>query len=90
MKIIKAILLALVLSITPLFVFAEPVNINKANATVMAKNIKGVGPKLAGKIIAYRKQHGPFKTVDELKKVKGVGDKLIEKNRKQLTVGSLK
>ncbi len=41
--------------------------------------LPGIGPALAGRIVAYRKEHGPFKTVEDIKKVKGIGDKLFEK-----------
>ena len=41
--------------------------------------LPGIGPALAGRIVAYRKEHGPFKTVEDIKKVKGIGDKLLEK-----------
>ena len=90
MKIIKILFLALFLSIASLSAYAEPVNINKADAIVLAERIKGIGPKLANSIVIYRKKHGPFKSVDGLQKVKGIGSKLVEKNRKELTIGSLK
>lgn len=41
--------------------------------------LPGIGPALAGRIVAYRKEHGPFKTVEDIKKVKGIGNKLFEK-----------
>ncbi|HEX20185.1 MAG TPA: helix-hairpin-helix domain-containing protein [Acidiferrobacteraceae bacterium] len=90
MKIIRILFLVLCLSFASLNANAEPVNINKADVIVLAERIKGVGPKLAKSIVMYRKKHGPFKSVDELQKVKGIGSKLVEKNRKELTVGSLK
>ena len=84
MKLIKSALMTLAVSLISLSVFAGPVNINKANAEALADNIVGVGEKLAVRIVTYRKENGPFKTVDELSGVKGVGPKLIEKNRKDL------
>lgn len=41
--------------------------------------LPGIGPALADRIVAYRKEHGPFKTVEDIKKVKGIGNKLLEK-----------
>lgn len=41
--------------------------------------LPGIGPALAGRIVAYRKEHGSFKTVEDIKKVKGIGNKLFEK-----------
>ena len=45
----------------------DPVNINTADAETLASAINGVGIKKAREIIAYRKQNGPFTTVDDLK-----------------------
>jgi len=67
---------------------AWSVNINTADAAALASEISGVGTKLAASIIQYRKSHGPFKTVDELTAVKGIGAKLLEKNRNKLQLDS--
>jgi competence protein ComEA len=50
--------------------------------------VKGLGPAKAEAIIAYRKQHGGFKQVDELSKVKGFGEKSVDKLRSEFTVGT--
>lgn len=60
--------------------FAGPVNINTADAATIAAELKGVGEKTAAAIVAYREEHGPFKTLDDLKNVKGIGDKIIANN----------
>lgn len=60
---------------------AAPVDINTADAATLAKAMNGVGAKRAEAIIAYRKEHGPFKSVDELTQVKGVNLKIVEENR---------
>ena len=65
----------------------EPVNINTADAEAIAEVIKGVGLKRAQAIIAYRDEHGPFKTVDGLVQVRGIGEKIVEDSRRKLTVG---
>lgn len=67
---------------------AAPLDINTATAAEFATVIKGVGPKKAEAIVAYREQHGPFKSVDELEKVPGIGAKTVEANRDLLTVGT--
>ena len=90
MKILKIILLTLMLGLTPVITLAGPVNINTASAKALAKNLKGVGPKAAQAIVAYRKQHGRFKTADDLTKIKGIGPKTIAKNRKNIIVGAAK
>lgn len=66
---------------------AAPVNINSADAATLASSIKGVGEKKAQAIVQYRKEHGPFKSVDELANVPGIGEKTVAKNRNNLTVG---
>lgn len=60
-------------------------DLNHASAAEL-KELPGVGPVLAGRIVSYRNEHGPFKTVDELDQVKGVGPKLLEKLRPLLYV----
>lgn len=64
--------------------WAWSVDINSASASELAAGINGVGEKRAMAIINYREAHGPFRSVDELVKVKGVGPKLLEKNRDNL------
>lgn len=61
---------------------AGPVNINTATAAQLA-TLKGVGSKRAEEIVDFRKQHGDFKSLDELTGVKGVSAKVLarwEKN----------
>ena len=62
-----------------------PVNINKANAELLATVMKGVGEKRAKAIVAYRKQHGPFKTVSQLSNIKGIGEATLLKNKGRIT-----
>ena len=63
---------------------AAPVNVNTADAATLAKNINGVGAKKAQAIVTYRKANGPFRSIDDLLKVKGIGQKIIEKNKSDL------
>lgn len=49
--------------------------------------VKFIGPVKAQAIIDYRKKNGPFKSVDDLKNVRGFGDKTVAKIRSELTVG---
>ena len=60
-------------------VFATPVNINTADAQKIADSVSGLGLKKAQAIIDYRTKNGDFKTLDDLNKVSGIGDKTIEK-----------
>ena len=66
------------------FVNAAPVNVNTADAKTLAENIKGIGPKKAQAIVNYRTQYGPFKSGQDLTKVKGIGQKIIDKNKSDL------
>ncbi|MGC1952264.1 MAG: helix-hairpin-helix domain-containing protein [Gammaproteobacteria bacterium] len=76
---------ALLLSLSTLA--GEPVDINSANAAALATAIDGVGMKRAEAIVNYRNQHGSFKSVDDLAKVRGISTKTINKNRENLSVG---
>ena len=58
------------------------ININKATVKDLVK-ISGLGEVLAGRIIQYRTEHGPFEDVSEIKNVKGIGDKKLENIEKQ-------
>jgi competence protein ComEA len=79
--------LAATLLLTQL-VQAEPVNINTADATALAKALNGVGPAKAKAIVSYREKNGPFKTVDQLAMVEGITQKLIDKNRSDIKLGA--
>ena len=65
---------------------AKAVNINTADATAIAEGLVGVGLSKAEAIVAYRKEHGPFKSPEQLADVKGIGDKLVVKNRDRIAV----
>lgn len=67
--------------------YAAPVNINKADAASLANNLKGVGIEKAKAIVEYRKKHGAFEIANDLMQVKGIGEKTIEKNRKNIIIG---
>ncbi len=57
------------------------------NSTVeQLLTLKGVGQKKAAAILAYREQMGAFKSVDELIKVKGIGEKVLMDNKSRLTI----
>ncbi|WP_125607609.1 helix-hairpin-helix domain-containing protein [Lapidilactobacillus bayanensis] len=61
------------------------VNLNQADVTQL-QQVSGIGPKKAADIIAYRETEGPFKSVDDLTKVSGIGDKTLAKIREQLCI----
>ncbi|MCZ6803328.1 MAG: helix-hairpin-helix domain-containing protein [Proteobacteria bacterium] len=85
METIKKIILAVLLFV-PALLFAETVNINTADKESLMAAIQGVGEKRAEAIIAYREENGPFKSVEELSEVKGIGSATIESSYENLTV----
>lgn len=62
------------------------VNINHASEKELVKNLNGIGASKAKAIIEYREKNGNFKNIDELVKVKGIGQKILEKNKEKLTI----
>lgn len=61
------------------------VNINTADATAL-ETVNGIGPKKAEAIIAYRQQNGRFASIEDIAKVKGIGQKRFAKISQYLTV----
>ena len=62
-------------------------DINQASADDFA-TLPGIGPKLAGQIVAYREKHGPFRRVEELLVIRGIGPKKWKAIRPHLRVGT--
>ena len=69
---------------------AGPVNINTADAETISAELQGVGITKAIAIVEYRKANGPFKSVDALAQVKGIGERTVELNRKNILLDSTK
>ena len=61
------------------------ININTASAAELMA-LDGIGEVKAAAIVEYRREHGEFRSVDELLNVKGIGEKTLEKNRSRITV----
>jgi len=62
-----------------------PINLNTATAAQL-EGLKGIGPSKAKAIVEQREKNGQFHSVDDLKLVRGIGDKMLEQLRPQLTV----
>ena len=61
------------------------INLNTATEAEL-QTISGIGAKKAQEIIRFRDEQGPFKTVEELKNVSGIGEKTVERLKDMLTV----
>ncbi len=60
---------------------AAPVNVNTASAEEIAQALNGIGESKARAIVAQREANGPFESATDLTLVKGIGPKIIEKNK---------
>lgn len=56
------------------------VSINTASAEALAQTMNGVGLKKAQSIVSYREEYGPFKALEQLQEVPGIGSALVERN----------
>ena len=62
------------------------VNINSADAATLADRLNGIGLKKAQAIVVFREQNGPFKSIDDLVNVTGIGAATLEKNRNLISL----
>ena len=63
------------------------VNLNTATKDELVA-LPGIGPAKAQAIVDYRNQHGPFRSIDEIRKVKGIGEKLFISIKPELSIGA--
>ena len=63
-----------------------PVDLNRASAEQL-QQLPGIGPALASRIVEFREKQGGFERVEDLLKVKGIGEKSFQKLRPHVTVG---
>jgi competence protein ComEA len=84
MKSIKYTLNALLLTLLLAFSLpslAQAVNVNTADAQTLADSLNGIGIKKASAIIQWRTEHGNFASLDDLDQVKGIGPKILARNK---------
>ena len=80
----KGLILLIFAVVAPLAALAGPVNINTADAETISNELQGVGMTKAQAIVEYRKNHGPFRSYDDLTLVKGIGARMVEINRENI------
>jgi len=66
---------------------SEKVNINTASLAELQK-LPRIGPKVAQRILDYRREHGNFKKIEELMKVRGIAEKIFNNLKDLITVGA--
>ena len=69
---------------------AGPVDVNTADAKTLARELQGIGMAKAEAIVSHREKNGPFKSADDLAKVKGLGKKLVDQNKANFKFESAK
>jgi competence protein ComEA len=79
MKIWILAALFLVLVALPAAWASGPVNVNSASAEEISQ-LGNIGPAKAAAIVAYREENGPFRSVQDLTKVTGIGERTVEMN----------
>ncbi len=65
---------------------APAINVNSATVAQL-ESLPGIGPSMAQRIVSYREKNGPFKKLEDLMNIQGIGEKSFLKLRPLLTVG---
>lgn len=66
---------------------AGPLDLNRAGIEELVA-VPGIGQVMAQRIIDFREEHGPFQRIEDLMKVKGIGEKSFQKLRRYLKVSA--
>jgi len=83
----ESIVLENVRVVLPTFRDAGPIDPNTATIAELIR-LPGIGEVLAGRIIAYREEHGPFASIDDLLAVSGIGPVVLERIRESMEIAS--
>jgi competence protein ComEA len=83
---IKSLFIAALLSLASFSVSAETVNLNKADAAALDYYLSGVGEVRSKEIVKYRDEHKKFKSIEEVKDVKGIGEVIYNKIKSSLSL----
>ena len=83
---LTSIFFAVIFSLISFSASAEIVNLNKANASALQHYLKGIGEVRADNIVKYRQQNKKFKSVEEIQEVKGIGEVIYNKIKRNLSL----
>ncbi|MEO7062980.1 MAG: helix-hairpin-helix domain-containing protein [Dokdonella sp.] len=86
MKLLRYLLFTFLLAFALPTLATAQVDINSADAKTLAESLTGVGLVRAEAIVAYRNANGPFRQMEDLAKVKGIGKKTLEANRDAIVI----
>lgn len=87
MKILRVLTVISLLAVS-VASFAGQVDVNTADAETISAELNGIGLSKAKAIVEYREKHGPFRSVDDLSLVKGIGERTVEKNRSDIKISA--
>lgn len=82
----RTLVQSLIASLLPLAAWAGPVNVNTADASTLARELDGIGPVKAQAIVEYRQKNGPFRAAEDLLKVDGIGQRVLDQNRPNIRI----
>ncbi len=86
LRVIISLSFIAIFMLTPVLNASDKIDINKATEDELAQ-IPTIGLKIAKRIVEYRKTNGRFKSLDELKLIKGIGAKRLEAIKERVTIG---
>ena len=85
LRIATCIFVISILMVPVYLIAGEKINLNTATLEELTK-LKRIGPVYAQRIIDYRETYGPFEKIEDLVKVKGIGQKSFDVNKDIITV----
>jgi competence protein ComEA len=85
-RLIKGLGTMAALAFGPGLVLAGPVNINEADEETLAEELDGVGAALAAAIVRDREENGPFEEPEQITRVRGIGERVLEDNKEFILV----
>lgn len=85
-NVIKTLGVLLLTLVAGLAFAAGKININTSDADTLASELIGIGPSKAEAIVSFRNENGPFKSIESLAEVKGIGQKVLDENADRITV----